>query len=339
MTISSSETALEYFGIGARRRRFRLRLSGPHSTHGIIFGFLFRFVTGVLAVLMPTVLLIVIGYFNGWQLTAPLLVFYGGFISSIVFYGEHIRSRVYERIATDTKSTSLVNLVIGVDPTKGEKGGRLPLDQIGPEPVKITRSGKAGAYAKRALDIVASSLGLILLSPLFVVVAAFIKLDSAGPIFVRRTKRGFDGRDFKLLTFRTRSTVDSGELTDVGRFLRRLSQDELPALLNVLRGDMSLVGPRLQDETLSKYPLGKTLFKYASRHYLKPGITGWAQIHGYANARTVDQFARKFEYDLWYAQNWSVGLDLKIIFRTVIIIGAGAHPDGLSSSRKPPRAE
>ena len=90
---------------------------------------------------------------------------------------------------------------------------------------------------------------------------------------------------------------------------------------------MSLVGPRLPHEMWADHLLGKSLSEYASRYHVKAGITGWAQIHGYGNARTVDQMARKVEYDLWYVHNWSLMLDFKIIFKTVIIVGAGARSD------------
>lgn len=177
-------------------------------------------------------------------------------------------------------------------------------------------------------DKVLSSLLLILLAPLMLVIAVAIKLDSRGPVFFRQQRAGFNNDSFKVLKFRTmRDGVDpDGEVqqarrndsrvTRLGAFLRRTSLDELPQLLNVLRGEMSLVGPRPHAvEHGSVY--SELIEEYLTRQRVKPGITGWAQIHGWRGAtETPDKMRKRVEYDLWYIDNWSVALDLRILLLT-----------------------
>jgi Undecaprenyl-phosphate glucose phosphotransferase len=180
---------------------------------------------------------------------------------------------------------------------------------------------------KRMFDLVFAAAALILATPLLVLIAILIKLDSKGPIFFVQRRYGFNQQPFRIIKFRTMSTVDDGvrqatrddpRLTRIGRWLRRRNIDEIPQLFNVLTGDMSLVGPRphplpLDDEFQRRISL------YARRHNVKPGITGWAQIHGYRGETDTDDKMRiRIEYDLSYIDNWSLWLDLKIITRTVL---------------------
>jgi Undecaprenyl-phosphate glucose phosphotransferase len=181
---------------------------------------------------------------------------------------------------------------------------------------------------KRLFDLAVSALGLIVLSPLFLAVALAIKLDSAGPVFFLQRRYGFNQKPFRILKFRTMTTLEDGaavrqaerndaRVTRVGQMLRRWNIDELPQLANVLAGHMSLVGPRphalVHDETW-----GKSIALYARRHNVKPGITGWAQIHGFrGNIDSDDQLQSRIEYDLYYIDNWSLWLDLRILFATV----------------------
>ena len=170
---------------------------------------------------------------------------------------------------------------------------------------------------KRILDVVLAGLGLLFTAPLWLAIAVLVKLTSKGLVFFRQQRTGLSGQPFTLLKFRTMIDAsdskgnplpDGQRLTRLGRFLRDTSLDELPELINVLKGEMSLVGPR---PLLLQY-LGRYTPQQSRRHEVKPGITGWAQING-RNALTWEQ---KFAMDVWYVENRSVFLDAKIIFLT-----------------------
>lgn len=173
--------------------------------------------------------------------------------------------------------------------------------------------------SKRLLDIVLAILGLVALAPVMAVIAIALRLHLGAPILFLQERPGLGGVSFRPYKFRTMKELrgpegellpDSQRLTPLGRFLRSASLDELPELLNVLRGDMSLVGPRpLLSEYLELYSP-----EQARRHSVRPGITGWAQVNG-RNALTWNE---RFELDLWYIQNRSMSLDLKILLLTLI---------------------
>jgi sugar transferase EpsL len=170
----------------------------------------------------------------------------------------------------------------------------------------------AARFAKDVLDRLAALLGLALLSPVLAALALLVRLSLGRPIFFRQQRPGLHGRPFGLFKFRTMkdgSGSDEERLTPVGRFLRAWSLDELPELWNVLKGDMSLVGPR---PLLMQY-LPRYTPRQARRHEVKPGLTGWAQVNG-RNAVSWDE---KFELDVWYVDNWSLWLDACILGRTV----------------------
>ena len=177
---------------------------------------------------------------------------------------------------------------------------------------------KINVIIKRSFDILASALGLIILSPLLLILAVLVRLNLGSPVFFRQERPGLHEKIFNLYKFRSmRDAVDKNgnELPDeqrLGRFgklLRASSLDELPELFNVLKGDMSLVGPR---PLLVKYlPLYNA--EQHRRHDVLPGITGWAQVHG----RNAISWEEKFRLDVWYVDNWSLWLDLKILFMTV----------------------
>jgi Undecaprenyl-phosphate glucose phosphotransferase len=183
---------------------------------------------------------------------------------------------------------------------------------------------------KRAIDIVTATLALVMLSPLMGLVALAIKLESLGPAFFVQTRNGFNGRPFRIYKFRSMSVVEDGpvirqavkndpRVTKLGRLLRRTNLDELPQLFNVLAGDMSLVGPRPHAAAHnSEYE--RIIANYAHRYHVKPGLTGWAQIHGLrGETATVDRMAKRVDFDLWYVNNWSLWLDLKILLRTLLL--------------------
>jgi len=181
----------------------------------------------------------------------------------------------------------------------------------------------------RALDAAGSAAGLVLASPLLGLAALAIKLEDRGPVLYRQTRVGKDGVDFELLKLRTMVVgaekigagfaVNEGDarITRVGRVLRRLSFDELPQLWNVLRGDMSLIGPR---PTL-RYQVDQYTPHQRLRLAVKPGITGWAQIHG----RTRLPWAERIELDVWYVEHRSPLVDLKILLRTPLALFSGTY--------------
>lgn len=184
---------------------------------------------------------------------------------------------------------------------------------------------------KRLIDVVVAATGLVVLSPVLLVVGVAVRVRLGSPVLFRQVRPGRDGRPFELLKFRTMTDrrgadgellPDSERITGLGRVLRRTSLDELPELVNVLRGEMSLVGPRpLLVEYLPLYSP-----EQARRHEVRPGITGWAQVNG-RNATTWDE---RFAYDVEYVERRSLRLDLEILARTVtqVVSGAGVSAPG-----------
>jgi undecaprenyl-phosphate galactose phosphotransferase/putative colanic acid biosynthesis UDP-glucose lipid carrier transferase len=188
---------------------------------------------------------------------------------------------------------------------------------------------------KRSIDIALSSLALIAFLPLFSVLGVLIKLDSRGPAMFRQTRNGLGGKPFRIFKFRTMSVMEDGadvcqvvrkdcRVTRIGRFLRRTSLDELPQLLNVLMGEMSLVGPRPHARAHDEH-FATLVENYQVRQHVKPGLTGWAQVNGYrGETPTIDLMRRRLEYDLWYAANASLSLDFLILLRTLpALLGQG----------------
>lgn len=191
----------------------------------------------------------------------------------------------------------------------------------------------------RALDVAGASVGLALASPLLAAVALAIKLEDGGPVLYRQRRVGLNGEQFELLKLRTMVVgaerrgagyaVDRGDprITRAGRLLRRLSIDELPQLLNVLRGDMSLIGPR---PTLA-YQVERYTPRQRRRLEVKPGITGWAQIHG----RAAVPWDERIELDVWYVEHRSPAVDLKILLRTPLALFTGTYRGATGGWREP----
>ena len=185
---------------------------------------------------------------------------------------------------------------------------------------------------KNVFDWLSALVLSLILSPLFLVLSLLIKLTSPGPVFFRQQRHGVGGESIEILKFRTmklhkeragqvtQASEDDERITGVGHFLRKTSLDELPQLLNVLKGEMSLVGPR--PHAIEHNELFKSRIpKYMLRHKVKPGITGWAQVNGYrGQTETEDKMALRIEHDLWYIQNWSLWLDLKILLMTPFVM-------------------
>ena len=181
---------------------------------------------------------------------------------------------------------------------------------------------------KRMFDLLVAAVALILLLPVLVLVAMAIRFDSAGPILFRQTRHSFNGIPFKIIKFRTMYVLEDGDhvaqatpgdrrVTRVGAWLRRTSIDELPQLLNVLRGEMSIVGPRPHAASHDRF-FAQCIENYAYRHHVKSGITGWAQVNGArGETNTLEKIQKRVDLDLWYIKHWSLRLDLSILLRTV----------------------
>ena len=235
-------------------------------------------------------------------------------------------SRLIERIIEDM-STRLAHICLVPDLFEFDVlnsrvthiGGLPVIHVIDEAPIEF------GRFLKRAVDIVLSLAVLIVASPLLLLLAIAVKVSSPGPVFYRQERMGLNGLCFDMLKFRSMPVdveKDSGPVwaksgesraTRVGSFLRRTSLDELPQFINVLKGDMSVVGPRPErpvfiDEFKHRVP------RYMLRHMTKAGITGWAQVHGWRGDTSLE---KRIEYDLFYIQNWSLTLDLKIMWMTL----------------------
>ncbi|MFB9269367.1 undecaprenyl-phosphate glucose phosphotransferase [Bradyrhizobium erythrophlei] len=180
---------------------------------------------------------------------------------------------------------------------------------------------------KRLLDVIVAATSLVLFTPLLLIAAIVIKLESKGPVIFRQHRHGFNGKSFVIYKLRTMSVQEDGgtvvqatkqdpRVTRVGRVLRQTSIDELPQLLNVLQGHMSMVGPR-PHALVHDYEYGSMIANYAFRHHVKPGITGWAQVHGYRGGTPrLELMKGRIALDLWYIDNWSLILDLHIMLKT-----------------------
>jgi Undecaprenyl-phosphate glucose phosphotransferase len=201
--------------------------------------------------------------------------------------------------------------------------GALPTVRLSRAPLSLR-----DRVLKRAFDLVVASLLLILCLPAFIAIGIGIKLDSKGPVLFRQRRHGFNHAEFRIFKFRTMTSLDDGavirqatrddaRITRIGRFLRRTNIDELPQLLNVIAGQMSLVGPR-PHALAHNTEYGEKIRLYAKRHNVKPGITGLSQVKGYrGETDSIEKMLKRVEYDLCYIDNWSLFLDIKIMCLTV----------------------
>jgi len=182
---------------------------------------------------------------------------------------------------------------------------------------------------KRAFDLSVASILLVVLAPLLVVIALLVKLHAPGPVLFRQRRNGFNQKEFRVVKFRTMTTLDDGpvirqatpgdrRITRLGRFLRATNLDELPQLFNVLAGHMSFVGPR-PHAVAHNNEYEEQIRLYARRHNVKPGITGWAQVNGYRGVTdSIDKMRRRVDHDLFYIDHWSLMFDIKIMIMTVL---------------------
>jgi putative colanic acid biosynthesis UDP-glucose lipid carrier transferase len=208
------------------------------------------------------------------------------------------------------------------------------IDQVRGIPLVAVREspfyGMRGA-AKRLVDISVAGLFIVLLAPVLSGIAIAVKLTSAGPVIFRQRRYGLDGKEIVVYKFRSMTVTEDGantytqvsrqdaRVTPLGAFLRRMSLDELPQLFNVLEGSMSIVGPRPHAIAVNEQ-YRRLIPSYMIRHKVKPGITGWAQVHGYRGGDDLELMSKRIEYDLDYLRNWSLGLDIAILVRTVAIV-------------------
>ena len=178
---------------------------------------------------------------------------------------------------------------------------------------------------KRAIDIFGAIVALILFSPIMLLTAILIKLTSPGPLIYCQERVGLHNRPFKMYKFRSMRVQDASEekkawttkndprVTPIGKFMRKTNIDELPQLFNILKGDMSLVGPR-PERPFFVEKFREEIPRYMVKHQVRPGMTGWAQINGYRGDTSIK---RRIEFDLYYIENWTVGLDIKILILTI----------------------
>ena len=253
----------------------------------------------------------------------------------------------YDKIVIGLPSSDPVRIRAAVSDLASYSTELLLCTELEPDPVVVHESRNFGplrtnvvnlvplsdrnGLLKTLLDYTLAGAGLLILSPLFAAVAIAIKIDSPGPVFFRQRRYGRNNRIFRIFKFRTMAVTEDGRdvrqaqkhdvrVTRVGRFLRRTSIDELPQLLNVLTGDMSLVGPRphalVHDDQFEQQ-----LDQFSRRRRVRPGLTGWAQVHGFrGETRTEGDIRGRMQHDLYYIDNWSIWLDIEIMTRTVFVV-------------------
>ena len=188
----------------------------------------------------------------------------------------------------------------------------------------VPLSNTFNAMVKRAMDIVGALIALVVASPVMLVVSILIKLTSRGPLIYKQERVGLHNKTFRMYKFRSMemqspekekkawTVKDDPRVTGIGRFMRRTSIDELPQLINILKGDMSLVGPR-PERPFFVEKFREEIPRYMVKHQVRPGLTGWAQVNGYRGDTSI---RKRIEYDLYYIENWTIGLDIKIILMT-----------------------
>src|SRR3954447_20953975 len=274
------------------------------------------------------------------------------------------REKIVRQVIERTRGSDVQEIIVGADPNRwSELRSLVAALRVLPFPVSFIPLGAASEIfkrparelgraicielqrgpltsteqaAKRCIDAIAAGVALTAVLPLLAIVAIAIKIDSPGPVLFRQQRCGFNGRYFQIFKFRTMSVIEDGpsivqaqfadkRVTRVGKWLRRTSIDELPQLLNVLNGNMCLVGPR-PHALAHDNEFDKIVRNYAFRRRVKPGLTGWAQINGCRGPTpTPASVERRVEYDLWYIDNWSLWLDLKILLLTPIELLRGRN--------------
>jgi putative colanic acid biosynthesis UDP-glucose lipid carrier transferase len=238
-----------------------------------------------------------------------------------------------EQVQDTTASIFFVPDVFGISIIQGRLQDMNGVPVVGLCETPFTGTNR---LVKRVSDVLLSALILVLVSPVLLAIAIGVKLSSPGPVIFRQRRNGLDGEEIVVYKFRSMRAMDDGEvirqatkadprITPFGAFLRRTSLDELPQFINVLQGRMSIVGPR-PHAVAHNEEYRKLIRAYMVRHKVKPGITGWAQVHGLrGETDTIEKMQARVEYDLEYLRNWSLGLDLQIIARTVKVVFFDRH--------------
>jgi len=228
---------------------------------------------------------------------------------------------ICEKSGVHTKFVPDYNSLIPSRPFTEELMG-LPVINIRYVPL----SNAGNAMLKRAMDVVGSVVGIIVVSPILLISAIMVKMSSPGPVIFKQERVGLHNKPFYMYKFRSMELQPEDEekkawtvkndprVTPIGKFLRKTSLDELPQLFNILKGDMSLVGPR-PERPLFVEKFKEEIPRYMIKHQIRPGLTGWAQVNGYRGDTSI---MKRIECDLYYIENWTVGLDIKIILRTFI---------------------
>jgi len=252
-------------------------------------------------------------------------------VDTVVIAPSHENTVAASRIVEGLAETPVTVHIVPLSENKSNPPCRRSSDGIGGLPTAIVSNRPLTSIdfvLKRSFDVVVSLTALLMLAPLFVAVSIAIAWDSKGPIFFRQTRHGYGNKGIRVLKFRTMHVLEDGKafrqatrndprVTRVGRFLRRTNLDEIPQLLNVLFGEMSVVGPRPHPVALNE-AFSDRIKWFNRRHNIRPGITGWAQINGYrGETDTIEKMAGRVEHDLWYLDNWSFFLDCKIMLLTV----------------------
>ncbi len=253
---------------------------------------------------------------------------------TLPFKAETRISEIVSRLADTTATVHLVADFSSFEMLHGRFGQVAGLPTVS---IFDTPFDGLGGYLKRLEDLVLGSLILTLIAPIMGLIALLVKLDSKGPVFFAQTRCGLNGKPFKVYKFRSMTATEDGNLvvqarrndrrvTRLGAFLRRTSLDELPQFWNVIKGDMSIVGPRPHASVHNEQYRG-LVHRYMLRHKVKPGITGWAQVNGWrGETETVDKMQKRVEYDLHYIENWSLSWDIEIILKTALsLTGKNAY--------------
>lgn len=286
-------------------------------------------------------------------ITLPVASGEGAFLECMEKLVEYVRRRPVDEIliAASWADISLIEKIsahlsvvpvsVGLLPDQavGALLKRRPVvDLGGTRTIELQHAPLTGSQllSKRLFDLVLTTAALPFLLPLLAIAAALIALESRGPVLFCQRRAGFNGRTFKIYKFRTMTILEDGpvvaqasrgdpRVTRVGRILRRFSIDEFPQLWNVLKGDMSLIGPR-PHALAHDSEYSEIISFYTARYKVKPGITGWAQINGWRGATPdVDLMIKRVEHDIWYVDNWSISLDIKILLLTIPRVWTGRN--------------
>lgn len=300
MTSSAKSLDHRRTAIGSKSRRTSFHPGGWGDR--LVFGYMFRVATFLLSVFVPGIIVFIIGAFNGWELSPGLITFFGVVCALMVLFGEGLRLAVYEsRIRPKAKPD------------------RRQSEEVSNEVLAMLAKPALGyMVSKRIMDIAFSGIALFSMIPILVIISVMILFDSPGPVFFRQERLGLRGRKFWIWKFRTMylSVPNSGDeqiakskndarITRAGRVLRASSLDEIPQLFNVLRGNMSLVGPRPLAVTAARESYIKSI------NWIKPGLTGIRQVSPNIGG------SAEIEY---YAFHRSIFSDLKILGRTMLIV-------------------